>query len=187
MTTEIEPYNPAVDTWDALIQSADETIGYELISGEAADKLIGVPHLITRVIFREGILRKGETYKDDYVSCEAVVAPEEVIKQRHVRGRLNVSEISVDPGEHIVYNDGSTGIYRQIVKYLAAKGLIELPEGPDAGGKGESRYDLPRSQWIEGEEAATEGINIRLYCPRGLRYSEYSNEYTEDGKTRYIA
>jgi hypothetical protein len=188
MSADLEAYVPGAEDWDALTGSADEVVGHELISGEAADKLIGVPFVITRVIFREGVQRPKTPYRDDYVSCEAVVAPQEILVQRARRGRLDLDEISVDPGEHIIFNDGSTGIYRQIVQYLEAKGLIRLPDGPDVGGKGESRFDLPRTQWDEGDEAATSGINIRLLCPRGLRYSEYTNEYNPDGsKTRYIA
>lgn len=187
MTTDIATYQPGSEDWDSLISSADEVLGHELLKDEAADKLMGVPFLIHRVVFRDGVQRKGVAYRDDYVSCEAVVAPEHVIAQRHNRGRLDVAEISVDPGEHIVFNDGSTGVYRQIVQYLEAKRLIKLPDGADVGEKGDSRFDLPRSQWDEGDEAGTNGISIRLYAPRGLRYSEYSNEYTEDGKTRYIA
>lgn len=188
MSTDITPYAPGVEDWGTLISNADEVTGFELISGEAADKLIGVPFVITRAVFRDGVQRAGSPYRDDYVSCEAVVAPQEVLAQRARRGRLDLDEISVDPGEHIVFNDGSTGIYRQIVQYLEAKGMIVLPAGPDVGGKGESRFDLPRSQWDEGDEQATSGFNIRLHCPRGLRYSEYTNDYNPDGsKTRYIA
>lgn len=187
MTTDITAYVPGVDDWDTLTASADEALGHELISGEAADKLIGVPFVITRVSFREGTQRAGALYRDDYVSCEAVVAPKNVLAERARKGRMNLDDISVDPGEHIIFNDGSTGIYRQIVAYLAGKGFITLPDGPEAGGKGETIYDLPRSQWDDGEDDATNGINIRLLCPRGLRYSEYSNDYTQDGKTRYIA
>lgn len=186
-TTDIAPYQPGAVDWDTLTGQADEVLGHELLSGEAQDKLIGVPFVITKVIFREGVQRKGAPYRDDYVTCEAVVAPEDVFKNRADRGRLDLSAISVDPGEHIVFNDGSTGIYRQIVQYLHAKGCIKVPDGPDAGGKGDSRFDLPRSEWDDGDEAGTHGIEIRLFAPRGLRYSTYSNEYTEDGKTRYIA
>ena len=183
----IAPYSPGAEDWASLVGTADEVLGHELISGEAADKLIGVPFIITRVTFREGTQRAGAAWRDDYVSCEAVVAPESLLQERAHRGRLKLDDISVDPGEHIIFNDGSTGIYRQIVQYLEAKNLIRLPAGADAGGKGESRFDLPRSLWDDGDEAGTDGINIRLKCPRGLRYSEYSNEYTQDGKTRYIA
>lgn len=184
-------YDPGLSDWNELTSQADEVLGHELIRDEAADKLIGVPFLITRVVWRPGVQRQGVPYRDDYVSCEAVVAPREILAERAHRGRLNLDDISVDPDEHIVFNDGSTGIYRQIVAYCATKRYIIVPELlPDEGGKGESRLDLPRSEWTAGQESATDGINIRLKCPRGLRYSEYDSEYTAEGvfaKTRYIA
>jgi hypothetical protein len=185
---DIQPYDPNRDSWDDLESTADVVQGSDLIRGDAADKLLGVPFVITRAVFREGVQRPGMDYRDDYVSCEAVVAPQEVLKDRARRGRLDLDEISVDPGEHIVFNDGSTGIYRQMVQYLCLKGMITLPDPINAeGGKGESSFDLPRSQWATGAEAGTAGFNIRLKCPRGLRYSDYTNEYNPDGsRTRYI-
>lgn len=188
MTIAVPEYNPGIDTWDSLVTGADEAIGSELISGEAADKLIGVPMVIYKVTYRDGVKRAGSAYRDDYVSCEAVVAPREMLQGRADRGRLNLQKISVDPGEHIVFNDGSTGIYRQVTSYLHAKGLISL--GPELilnGPKGETSLDLPRSQWESGADAASAGIPVRLLCPRGLRYSEYETDYSPDGaKTRYI-
>lgn len=189
MTVSVpDNYNPNVDTWTDLVGQADEALGSELITGEAADKLIGVPLIIYRVTYRDGIQRQGVKWRDDYVSCEAVIAPMDVLEERARRGRLNLQEISVDADEHIVFNDGSTGIYRQVTQYLAVKNLIELPSPlVTVGGKGESSYDLPRSQWVAGADAATAGISVRLYCPRGLRYSEYTNDYAPDGsKTRYF-
>lgn len=194
--TEVEPYIPGQESWESLKTSADEVLGHELIKDETADRLIGVPFIITRVVFREGVQRKGAKWRDDFVSCEAVVAPENILTDKAKRGKLinpatgervAVDELPVEPDEHIIFNDGSTGIYRQIMMYLSQKGLIILPDKlPEMGGKGESRYDLPRSEWAEGSQNGTNGIPVRLYAPRGLRYSEYQNDYTEDGKTRYI-
>jgi len=184
-------YYPGAEPWETLIADADEVLGHELISGEAADRLIGVPFLITRLIYRPGVMRHGAFTRDDYMSAEAVIAPLNVISERARKGRLDLDTMSVEPGEHIVINDGSTGIYRQGTQYLAVKGLIGLPDTmPEIGPKGESRYDLPRSEWLWGADQATAGISIRMLAPRGLRYSEYDSEYTADGtlaKTRYIA
>lgn len=199
MSLAIPEYNPVEDDWNTLVTGvnadgvrvanpADEALGSELISGDAADKLIGVPLVIYKVTYRDGYQRKGAKFKDDYVSCEAIVAPAHVLEQRAARGRVKLGEISVDPGEHIVFNDGSTGIYRQVTGYLQARGFIALPEPlKESGEKGECSFDLPRSQWKSGAESATTGISVRLHCPRGLRYSEYENDYAPDGaKTRYI-
>lgn len=188
MSVAVPEYNPLTDDWAALTASADQVVGSELITDEALDKLMKVPFVIVNVTYRDGIKRQGSDYRDDYVSCEAVVAPEAELTKKVRMGRLNLADISVEPGEHIVFNDGSTGIYRQITQYLHLKGFITLPEPvTDKGGKGESSYDLPRSQWVSGAEAAGDGLSIRLYCPRGLRFSEYENDYAPDGaKTRYI-
>lgn len=188
MTVAVPEYEPGIDTWESLTIGADEAIGSDLISGEAADKLIGVPMMIYKITYRDGIRRAGVQWRDDYVSCEAVVAPQHVLEARANRGRLDLRNISVDPGEHIVFNDGSTGIYRQITGYLQAKELIKLPEPlVMVGSKGECSLDLPRSEWESGAELATAGIPVRLLCPRGLRYSEYQNDFAPDGaKTRYI-
>lgn len=184
----IPAYVPGAEDWNALKSSSDEVLGHEKLGSDALDKLMGVPFIITRVIFRDGVQRPHTPYRDDYVSCEAIIAPKEVIAERARKGRLNLDDISVEPGEHVVFNDGSTGIYRQVVQYLEAKDFIKLPKGADVGHKGECRFDLPRTQWDDGDEEGSTGINIRLFCPRGLRYSEYPNDYNPDGsKTRYIA
>jgi len=189
MTVEIpEDYNPLTFDWAEEIGRADEVVGRELISGEAADKLIGVPFMVTKVVYRDGIQRPKVPYKSDYVSCEAIVAPLAVLQKRVNMGRLDLSKISVEPGEQIVFNDGSTGIYRQVTEYLHVKGFIRLPEPLiRTGPMGDTSFDLPRSQWESGGPEATAGISVRLFCPRGLRYSEYETDYSPDGaKTRYI-
>lgn len=186
--SEIQPFNVNSETWEDSEALADVVQGADLLRGDAADKLMGVPFIITRAVFREGVQRPGVSYRDDYVSCEAIVAPAEVLKDRARRGRLDLDTISVDPGEQIVFNDGSTGIYRQMVQYLYLKMLLALPDPlVMEGGKGVCSFDLPRSQWTKGAEDGTAGFNIRLKCPRGLRYSDYTNEYNPDGsRTRYI-
>lgn len=190
------PLSPiAVDAWWSD-KDADDVEGYDLLKDAALFQLVGVPFMGTKVIFREGVLRKGNDYRDDYASLELRVAPESIIKASLVRivTRRNAHKIPseslmAEPDEQLVLNDGSTGIYRQIVQYLVMKGHVTLPEGPEEGEKGDSIYDLPRSQWLTGAEQASEGIDIKLKCSRGLRFSEYKNEYTgdEEARTWYIA
>lgn len=182
----------ALEEWNE--PDADEVDGYDLLKDEALYQLVGVPLKATKVIFRDGIQRKGTDWRDDYVSVEVRVAPALAWDMDRIRSRrrtfgLEPGSPIAKPDEQLVVNDGSTGLYRQIVQYLAAKGLITLPEGDEEGEKGDSILDLPRSQWEAGAEAATEGIPIKLKCPRGLRFSEYSNEYTGDDKARtwYLA
>lgn len=190
MTVQVPEHNPLLEEWNSLLAESDQAVGSELITEDALDKLMKVPFVIVSVTYRDGVKRMGMDYRDDYVSCEAIVAPEPVLVQKVRMGRLKLADISVEPSERILFNDGSTGIYREITRYLHEKGIIRLPEPiVETGGKGESSFDLPRSRWETGSEAATSGIAIRLHCPRGLRFSEYENEYTADGsraKTRYI-
>lgn len=191
----------AGEDWQSLIGQADEIIGYDLAAGEIADDLVGVPFLITGVVFRAGVLRDKE--RQAYVSCETRIAPKldlRLINSRRESSRLaKVSDLDglpFEPDSHVVFNDGSTGVYRQIVKYLAMKGYITLAEPiTEAGSYGESSFDQPPNRWTDthaGETVRdTDGFvgysaPIRLYCPRGLRLSLYENDYTQTGKTRYI-
>lgn len=186
---EPTPYNPASDTWDDLYNEADEVLGHDLLKNEILDSLEGVPFLITRVIFRPADVASRESY----VTCEAIIAPENVLKTR----RVNLQTLPFDPGDHVVLNDGSTGIYRQIVAYLYSRGYIGLPEPIVPEGKAnESSFDLPPDKWTEvhggdlrytpsGETVYS--ANIRLLAKRGIRISDYENEWTKDGKTRYLA
>ena len=124
------------------------------------------------------------------MSVEAVVAPQAVIDKLAGNGRVNTALMSVEPGESVVFNDGSTGIYRQVTAYLHAVGAIAV--SPDHGflntvGKGgTSAFDQPRSVWASGADQATDGIDIRLLAKRGLRFSDYSNEFG-DAETFYLA
>lgn len=189
-TVDDAPLTTTESWWD---EEADEVEGYDLLKDEALRSLVGVPFRITNVTFREGTQRQGAPYRDDYVSCELTVAPGEVFRSTADRilsrratyklGPLGMAQ----PEEQLVINDGSTGVYRQIMEYLRDSKLIVLPDGDDEGGKGESVLDLPRSQWVSGADAATEGFDLRLKCSRGLRFSEYENEYTKEGLTWYIA
>ena len=179
--------------------TADEVEGHDLLRDDALYDVVGVPFMGFKAIFRDGIQRKGATYRDDYVSLELRVAPAAVIiatltriqsrRKSYKVPELTAEQLATLPGEQLVINDGSTGVFRQVMEYLWAKELIKLPEGPETGEKGDCIFDLPRSEWLDGAEAATTGIDIALRCSRGLRFSDYSNEYTGDEKARtwYIA
>ena len=99
----------------------------------------------------------------------------------------------------VVFNDGSTGIYRQVVAYLAGKEIIRLPEPiTPEGSYGQSSYDLPPREWaaIRGGTVSQPDddpnwvnaeFNVRIKCPRGLRVSDYTNDYNPNGsRTRYL-
>lgn len=178
-----------VDTWESMSETADEILGNDLAKDDILDALVGVPIMVTRVVFRP-----AETAnRKSYVSCEAVIAPKHELERR----KVNLSALPFDPGDHVVFNDGSTGIYRQIVAYLHAKGFIALPQPITTGGSyGESSYDLSPQEWEDvnaGDMRFTESgdsiyvANVRLLAKRGIRISDYENEWTKDGKTRYLA
>lgn len=193
-------YQPGED-WDSLVGSADEIIGYDLAKDETADDLVGVPFAIVGVTFRPGLLRGKE--RQAYVSCEVRVSPHldlRLINARREGSRLagldTLERLAFGPDSHVVFNDGSTGVYRQVVKYLAAKGYVTLPDPvTEAGPYGESSLDLAPYRWAgiaagTAKEADDEWLDysaaIRLLCPRGLRLSLYENDYTQTGKTRYL-
>jgi hypothetical protein len=197
-------YQPGMD-WQELITGADEILGYDLARDETADDLVGVPFMLTRVQFRPGVLREKE--RQSYVSCEARIAPAldlRLINTRREGSRLqrisDLDMLAFGPDSHVVFNDGSTGVYRQLVKYLFSRKYITLSEPViEAGSYGETSFDLPPGRWTAINQGATFPIgegkdvftgyvaDILLYCPRGLRLSLYENDYTQTGKTRYLA
>jgi hypothetical protein len=189
----------AVDDWWNE-PDADEVDGHDLLKDEGLEDAVGVPFLAFKAIYRDGIQRKGVKYRDDYCSLEFRVAPARTIlaglgRIQSRRASYGVQPLTTEqlanlPGEQLVVNDGSTGLYRQITEYLAAKQKITLPAGPESGEKGTCVYDLPRSQWLTGADEATDGIEIQLRCSRGLRYSKYPSEFLPEGElatTWYIA
>jgi hypothetical protein len=192
-------YQPGED-WETLKGGADEILGYDLAKDEGTDDLVGVPFLITAVHFRPGLLIGKE--RQAYVSCEIRVAPElnlRLINSRREGSNLpaftSLDTLAFGPDSHVVFNDGSTGVYRQIVKYLATKGFITLADPiVEAGAYGESSFDGPPHKWAGiriGDAPNDDGFvyynsPIRLFCPRGLRLSQYEHSEFGQSQTRYI-
>jgi hypothetical protein len=135
-----------------LLANADVVEGRPLTDKAS---LIGLPHILTSVAFRKGT-KDREGNQHDYVSCEYTT----------------VTEVPIEG----VYNDGSTGVRRQIVAYLADKGVID--EG--------YKTDPDISVWVESEDPDPE-FTIRFLAPRGLRVSKYSNDFTDEAETYYLA
>lgn len=189
----IEPYRG--ESWEELTRGADEAFGAELEKGQL---LLGVPFVAVRLTYRPGDFVNPKTGSaGHYVSIDLITGSENELAKGVRRGRIP-DPCPVDPGEHLVINEGGTGVYRQTVEYLETRGWVELPDLPKNGEYGESRYDAGLDGWVlpggspvefrftkDGEPTAT--VDIRLYCPRGLRSSEYENAYTKTGVTRYIA
>lgn len=194
--TEIKPWTGG--NWEELTDQADEVFGSDLEKGSS---LIGVPFCIIRATFRPGDYMNAITQnKGYYVSLDIVTAPERDFKRAIIRGRIpiEIHESMPQPEERLVFNEGGTGVYRQIVQYLEAKGRIEIGSDlPEGGAYGESKYDILPPEWtkhdgiVTSDENDDEGpvftFDIRLLCPRGLRESSYENDYTKQGVTRYIA
>jgi hypothetical protein len=196
LPAEVSP----LDTWESLTEGAHTTTGASLFKDEALARLVGVPQVITSVTFRPGIKDKATGTVFDYVSVESRIAPQHVLVKAMKRGQFDASTAEMlDPNETVVFNDGSTGIFRQITRYLEDTGIIALPDGENEGEKGASRYDRPREEWkgsavevvrnADGTLADTR-YPVRLVLPRGLRSSTYVNAYTsgdETATTYYLA
>jgi hypothetical protein len=198
-TATFEVYQPGED-WQSLVGRADEILGYDLARDETADDLVGVPFIMTRLVFRPGVMRDKE--RQSYVSAEVRIAPAldlRLINSRRESSRLprinDLDSLAFGPDSHVVFNDGSTGVYRQAVKLLVAKQYITLAQPiVEAGGYGECSFDQPPGRWtgyLKGNAIDQDGFigytaDIALFCPRGLRLSLYENDYTQTGKTRYL-
>jgi len=193
---EIETYNPALHSWADLRAESDEVLGYDLAKDALLDALERIPFMVTRVQSRPGAVHRDTSGADKqyaYFSLECRIAPEEDLLRR----RIDLATMPFRPDDHVVFNDGSTGIKRQVMAYLQAKGFIELPDGSVGGKFGESIYDLPPGDWSDvkvGELIFDENgfanysANLRLFVPRGLRISTYNSDFNPDGgKTRYFA
>jgi hypothetical protein len=195
------------------MELADSISSPDLAKDEWLDQLVGVPMLITNMEFRRGNSRKGapnfvkgKREWNAYVTVTAHLAP--VIDMQKVNMYRAQSElppidgwenIPFEPGGLVVFNDGSTGIYRMCVMYLEEKGMISLPEGNRGkAGKGESVFDTAPYEWQSADGATTylsedDGFHtadfaVRLAAKKGIRLSQYNNDTNPDGsQTRYLA
>jgi len=182
--------------WQRLTADAQTVAGGDL---EKGDILIGYPMCITGATFRQGDYQNAKTgEKAFYVTLETTIGPANEIARGERRGRIPEANIgAVDPGETLVFNEAGTGVYRQIVKFLAMTDRIKITsELPEEGPYGEARYDVTPASWevddtaefkLDSDGNPVVAFSFKLLCPRGLRASEYENEYTKTGKTRYIA
>lgn len=184
MSAEITPVTPAamatgtdreMSEWNTQVATAIEIEGYSLYGGKendkALDSLIGIPLLIKNVTFRSGdIIPSGQTEARDYVSVECLIRPDHAHKFAR---------------RYVVFNDGSTGIYRQIVAALAARDLVELDDKlPEAGDANTTRYDVSFSNPDSGDTTFP-GINV--LCPEGIRKSDYQTDKFGQAVTWYLA
>lgn len=186
------------ESWETMVAQAVEVFGADLEKGLA---LVGVPFMGIRATIRPGDYKNPATkLNHPYASLDLIVGPQKDIDRAVRRGRVK-EDVNVEAGEHLVVNLAGTGAYRQIVQTLEAYGAVTLPLGPEGGQFGGSRFDSLASAWVvnfgdviasTGKDGKPDGgeptlaFDLRLYCPRGFRASEYENEYTKEGVTLYI-
>lgn len=159
--------------------------------------LVGVPHVILGVTFQQPTPARPR----GYVSLRGMIASADKLDEARRRGWIpNNGEIPFNPEERIIYNDGSTGIRRQVTELLHKWGLIKVGhENFEPTEDYPSRFDLPWSEWDEYSESEQQGERVvpgftknhlgRMFClnvARGLRVSEYSNEKADDARTFYL-
>ena len=162
--------------WNRAATTAIEIEGYSLYGGKENDKkldtLVDVPFMIRHVTFRVGdITPKGADGPRDFVSCEILIRPD-------YQDRF--------PRKGVVFNDGSTGIYRQVLAACVARDLVEVDDNaPAAGPANSTRFDAAVTDGEESSSVTFSDINI--VCPEGLRVSDYDNEDGSDARTWYIA
>lgn len=202
----------AMQSWDELMND-EETVTIdspELAKDEDLDMLTGYPMVITRMTFRKGVTRKGKpNYSDNfpndaYVSLECRLHPDPDLnrinskrKQVDMPPLADIKSIPFDPGSVVVINDGSTGIYRQCVAFLASREVIALPdELPLTGEKGTTGLDTCPGEWSDVNPPAEvyfdeDGfacctVETRLAAKSGIRPSNYKWE-DRDAATRYLS
>jgi hypothetical protein len=158
-SSEVQAYQSALDIdWDG--EGVASVAGNDLV--EKAE-LIGVPIGVHRMVFRG-------TGLGDYVSCEAVVIG---------TPRRGSMPDTLKVGDLVVFNDGSTGIRRECVKFLVATGKLTLPKGADP--EDGAVYD---ALTVAAEGKSVE-FNVLLKASRGLRRSDYVNSFG-DSTTYYF-
>ena len=180
-----------------LLTGADVAQGGDLLKGEdpKAD-LVGIPFIITKLVFRDGTKYKdGKDIKTrNYVSVEIMTADEATYATRK---KFMPPNPEFPPNTQLVFNDGSTGVCREMVAYCHEKGYIDVgPVDKTGGAMGESPFDRYRTEWVKPVtthdvitgKTPEVAVDVLFYCPRGLRKSEYENDFTSDdgAKTYYI-
>jgi hypothetical protein len=203
----------ATTSYSSLL--ADGNLAYEMESSGLISKeaLIGVPLVITGITFQHvealtaAQVKKGAVQPRGFVSMDAIVGDVPALTRAIKRGGVpNVSELKelpVDPEERIVFNDGGTGIRRQLVGILDAAGIIEVGNGePDKDRRFDRRFDLPWFMWDRkpGADNMVElgdntvpyitknhvGTQLLIPVRRGLHASHYTDDVYGEATTYYL-
>lgn len=209
MTREVAKPDPEIDPasaaflgamaeWREATENATLIISYDVAKDEYLTALVGIDMVVTGVIYRPGIRDSA------YVSLECLLSPvwelPRINRARKANGLEpidSLDRIPWDPAEHVVINDGGTGIYRQMTEYLYRTNVISLPEPVvESGKRGECSFDLPPEKWSSARAGdylylATGRVmytnkNINIRCRKGIRVSNYSTDFG-DATTYYLA
>jgi hypothetical protein len=177
MTTESETKDIAASNGNAPVAVWDETPTFdELLSDPTLDKVAGADEVFNK------------ENKDHLIRVPFVVVG--VSFNKGDQGEFASLTCIDHENRTIVINDGGTGIRRQMVSYLQARGLIDVGTTLDDS----NPLDKPFDTWASGDDAAHEGFKIKLLCKRGLRKSDYDAigekgdpNHRPAGTTHYLA
>lgn len=158
--------------------------------------LVGVPMVITRVTYRP----KAAKTERGFVSVEAVIADVPHITQAIRRGWIpgveRFDQFHFTPEELVVFNDGSTGIRRQLTLMLDSAGSLNIGDRVEGMN---SEFDRDWSEWDSYTSYSTQKItedqhieipdfkDLRIFAPRGLRVSNYTADGIGDATTFYLS
>lgn len=200
--TNRELYAAGARTFAEAMAEADVIIGGgDLWKDEDLDRLIGVPFAVVGGTFRNAMMREvhGIKMRGDYVTLHCILADEDMMR----RSRVDWESRDLTPGAEFLFNDGGTGVRRQMVAYAVAKGYVTLSDTPVAdlktsGALGECDFDYPVQMWkdihigdvkFDGGDETTWTFELprMLVAKRGLRVSTYDTEMYGENSTRYLA
>lgn len=158
--------------------------------------LIGVPFVIRGVNYHLPKPTKAQPEPNGYITVTANIGSTKAILSAIEHGRIpNVSsaaQFGYQPGEEVKFNDGSTGVRRQLTALFDAHGLIKVGAISDG-----SDYDKPWPKWDEfsqhtfenddkGEKVMVPNITVdrdgnplMIVIRHGLRVS-HMDEYDTD-------
>lgn len=177
--------------------------------------LLGLPFIIVGLKFQKAMRTEIGGRFRDYVTVDAFVADEATVQDALDKGRVmksvgrdaevftKIEDLPVAPEERIMFNDGSTGVRRQIVELLHRVGLVKVAEEEDireSNANGRRVFDTAWNQWIDpaasgvpsywtaadetevpGYRSFADGRPLIVAAPRGLTGSVYPSEAAPSG------
>lgn len=197
-------FNPNAGLFDSLMEGA--TVIQTASLEQDKMSLIGVPMMITRVTYRP----KAVKTERGFVSVEAVIGDvphiEQAIRRGWIPGVERLADFPFTPEELIVFNDGSTGIRRQLTMLLQSARKLDIgpyePAGNTAGV--DPAFDRDWSEWNVFATSSKQNIDVdsqgntvqidvpdftdlRIFATHGLRVSNYTAAGVGDATTFYLA